>query len=433
MSKTLNYFAALIIFGLAPMTIMAAPRVTLSGGDRAVIVLEPERSSGLEVLFVVDAATSGELTAVYTPYKASAPLKWSRFSSRGGGFAEVIEGADSKTLTGLTPGMGYIVEEDGRQTCFWVVNYADAPFAVESLGIGEADCTSTTLLPDGTGDRMTYYSVNGRAIEIDRMIDVSYSTLVYDSETHAYAQRDTTVTFSHLSPELHIPAPLCDTRFTIEGDRFLRQWGLTQSATSATATATAVEATVKATQQERDGGDNEQTSSGGDGLGGSAPATIDFEAAVTDAAIFTEWQFAETPDFENITLRFSDPVISYTFRESGTTFVRFVCANDAGSCEYVSEPFTVAIGQSDLKCPNAFSPNGDGVNDQWRVSYRSLISFECHIFSRSGKQMAHLTDPAQGWDGKGARPGTYYYVIRAEGSDGKKYNLSGDINIIGYK
>ncbi len=32
-----------------------------------------------------------------------------------------------------------------------------------------------------------------------------------------------------------------------------------------------------------------------------------------------------------------------------------------------------------------------------------------------------------------APSGVYYYIIKATGSDGRQYNLSGDINIIGYK
>jgi hypothetical protein len=48
--------------------------------------------------------------------------------------------------------------------------------------------------------------------------------------------------------------------------------------------------------------------------------------------------------------------------------------------------------------------------------------------------MATLTSPDQGWDGKYkgkfVPSGTYFYVIKAVGADKKKYNLSGDINII---
>ena len=67
-------------------------------------------------------------------------------------------------------------------------------------------------------------------------------------------------------------------------------------------------------------------------------------------------------------------------------------------------------------------------------SNKSIISFECHIFNRWGQQMAHLTDPSQGWDGKSngktVPAGVYFYVIRAEGADGKQYKLSGDINVV---
>ena len=71
------------------------------------------------------------------------------------------------------------------------------------------------------------------------------------------------------------------------------------------------------------------------------------------------------------------------------------------------------------------------------MSQRSITSFSCTIFNRWGKKIITLTDPSQGWDGKmGGKPvpaGVYYYVIKATGADGKKYDLSGDINIVDYK
>ncbi len=120
------------------------------------------------------------------------------------------------------------------------------------------------------------------------------------------------------------------------------------------------------------------------------------------------------------------------------TYVRFYCANADASCDYYSETYEVSIGESFLKCPNAFSPfNEDGVNDEWKVSYSSIVSFECAIFNRGGHKMASFSDPSQGWNGKYngkfVPAGVYYYVIKARGADGRDYNLSGDINIIDYK
>ena len=157
----------------------------------------------------------------------------------------------------------------------------------------------------------------------------------------------------------------------------------------------------------------------------------------TDAAIFTEWQMAHDPEFDNIYIRMNDPVTTYTFREQGTTYVRFIASNASGSCDYVGPTYEVTIGESRLECPNAFSPGAsEGVNDIWKVSYKSIVSFECHIFNRWGIKMKSFTDPADGWDGKYngklVPSGVYYYVIKAHGADGKEYNLKGDINIINY-
>ena len=95
------------------------------------------------------------------------------------------------------------------------------------------------------------------------------------------------------------------------------------------------------------------------------------------------------------------------------------------------------IGASDLRIPNAFSPNDDGINDIWKVGYRSLIDFKCWIFDSKGTQLYQFDDPSGGWDGKyrgkTVKPGVYYYVIQASGADGKKYKKSGDINILNYK
>ena len=52
-------------------------------------------------------------------------------------------------------------------------------------------------------------------------------------------------------------------------------------------------------------------------------------------------------------------------------------------------------------------------------------------------EICSFSDPSMGWDGKYkgklVPAGVYFYVIKAKGSDDKKYNLSGDINVIKYK
>jgi gliding motility-associated-like protein len=78
---------------------------------------------------------------------------------------------------------------------------------------------------------------------------------------------------------------------------------------------------------------------------------------------------------------------------------------------------------------NAFSPNGDGVNDLFLTTNQNLINYRLTIFNRWGNTLFETTDPAAGWNGTylgGDVPdGTYFYLIEAKGIDGEKYWLKG--------
>lgn len=69
--------------------------------------------------------------------------------------------------------------------------------------------------------------------------------------------------------------------------------------------------------------------------------------------------------------------------------------------------------------PNAFSPNGDGINDYFKIymAERTVCpgDFTIKIFDRWGKLMFLSHDPLFMWDGNGAGPGAYvYYIKRGE-------------------
>jgi len=49
--------------------------------------------------------------------------------------------------------------------------------------------------------------------------------------------------------------------------------------------------------------------------------------------------------------------------------------------------------------PNAFTPNGDGINDIFYAYSRSSQSFEMKIYNRWGEQIFSTTDILKGWDG----------------------------------
>ncbi len=420
------------------VALSGSAQVTFSGTAEKVITDQPAASTGLEAVYVLDHAAGVRVS--YTSTGGNRPV-WQSYSNLGGGFAEPVADVSysGSTSSIILPGgdCGYIIEDGTTRRYFYVIDYSAHPYDVRSIRPSEQqDCGQISLDVDGTAPAITYYSINGRPVELSREINLTYSTMKLDESTKTYSVTSTEATFDHLSAVIHAPAPLCQTDFTLWGDRFLREWDREQVVSTETVFPQAVEAYTSATQTSRDNANenNSQT----DGLGGSAPAEVEFYAAVTDGAVFTEWQFSTYPDFDDVQLRISDPVTTYTFREQGTTYVRFVCANDAGTCDYYGTTYEVSIGASSLLCPNAFSPGvSEGVNDEWKVSYSSIVDFECHIFNRLGVQMAEFTDPSQGWDGKYngklVPAGVYYYVIKARGADGKDYKLSGDINIVGYR
>lgn len=429
----------LIILGLSA-TESEAFKVDFIGPDKEVIEITPDKSTGLEMIYVAyDCSQVSELRVdglsnVSQVYK---------YSNLGGGFAEPVSfQLDGNVVVIPTPvgDMGYIIEADGRNNPFWIVDYLPHRLALSSIHADSSqDCENTRINIDGTGDAIHYYTIDGRQAELSRDISVEYNNLEWDANNIQYIQSQSKKIISHLSNPVILTPPLyCNTIIIAKGDRFLEKWGMGVKVESSLIYANGLDVQTVAEQtnlpEENPDMASNLIKTETSGMGGSAPADISFSAYVTDAVIHNEWQIASDIDFEYIDYRFNDQNIDYTFTEEGTYYVRFVGSNHDGSCEAVGETYTISIGASDLRIPNAFTPNDDGINDIWRVAYRSLLSFSCTIFDRYGNEIYSYRDPSGGWDGKYkgkvVKPGVYFYVIEAEGADGTKYKKGGDINIL---
>ena len=399
----------------------------------APMTVTPESSTGLSAIYVVESLENVKVTYNAT----SSSVTWYKYSNLGGGYAQEISTTrqgNTYSIVSDASDMGYIIDDGTSRKCYWVVNYANHRLTLDALTVSaDSDCDRVFLNVTGTAGPITYYTINGQGKELSRELTLSCYDLEFDSDSHIWQQYERSTTLASAASTVSLTAPLCNTSFTISGDRFLEHWGKSVSIESASYTTKSVSAETTATQDTREV-DNEKKYDTS-GLGGSAPVEIKFAAYPTDAAVYREWQLSRSQEFDDILDRYNSEEMTYTFRENGTTYVRFVCADASGDCEYTGQAYEVAIGESALDIPNAFSPaNQDGVNDVWKVSYRSLISFECHIFNRAGIKIATLTSPDQGWDGKYkgkfVPSGVYFYVIKAVGADGKKYDRGGDINII---
>lgn len=145
--------------------------------------------------------------------------------------------------------------------------------------------------------------------------------------------------------------------------------------------------------------------------------SFQFEAA-SPARFMTIGVFGEDAELEADMVMGDNPQLAYYFFDDFTM----------GPVDLGDEPFPVAEepkgpdpelpeGESSVFVPNAFSPNGDGLNDYFapEVGVQKPSSFE--IYSRWGQLVAKLDPGAPRWDGRdmsGTLLGPGIYVWKLE-------------------
>lgn len=172
-------------------------------------------------------------------------------------------------------------------------------------------------------------------------------------------------------------------------------------------------------------------------------AGLDASVLVGDAPLLVQFTNTSQPPSAVFSWSFGDGATSTAFEPShlysqpGTYTVVLTAAE--GDC---SDAATLTIlvlapvvDPSSVRVPNVFSPNGDGVNDQLEVENTGLLSLEVSILNRWGQVVAELDRQRQSWSGRSGAgeqlpEGTYFYVLKAEGADGKRYDLSGSITLL---
>jgi gliding motility-associated-like protein len=87
--------------------------------------------------------------------------------------------------------------------------------------------------------------------------------------------------------------------------------------------------------------------------------------------------------------------------------------------------------------PNAFTPNGDGLNDNFRivgVQPENITKFNFQIYNRWGQMIFYTTNILDAWDGsyKGVEcpPGVYVWVIYYEDNKKNKVSNKGTVTLV---
>jgi gliding motility-associated-like protein len=163
---------------------------------------------------------------------------------------------------------------------------------------------------------------------------------------------------------------------------------------------------------------------------GTAPLSVSFQSQSTPTGADHAWTFGDGDGS-------SAPSPSHTYLSPGVYPV--VLTVTASGCSVTAQSTITVLGEpveaSELTVPNVFSPNGDGHNDQFGLIYVGLTSVDMEIMNRWGQLVGRIQRVGQEWDGRtpsgeNVPEGTYFYVLKANGADGKRYDLNGTVTLL---
>ncbi|MCX6294726.1 MAG: gliding motility-associated C-terminal domain-containing protein, partial [Bacteroidetes bacterium] len=126
---------------------------------------------------------------------------------------------------------------------------------------------------------------------------------------------------------------------------------------------------------------------------------------------------------------------SHTFSQAGTycatlaVISPYGCVDTTMHCIVIEPEFTFFI-------PNAFSPNGDGINDDFFGKGDYIKKFEMSVYDRWGNLIFFADDINKHWDGKAnhgselAQEDVYVWKISITDANDKKHSYIGTVTIV---
>ena len=118
-----------------------------------------------------------------------------------------------------------------------------------------------------------------------------------------------------------------------------------------------------------------------------------------------------------------------------TTTTYTLTVKDNNNCTSTDDA-TVNVLPYCVKVMNAFTPNGDGINDKWLVTNGSACTTQviAKVYNRYGSLVYNNENYQNNWDGtykgKPVPDGTYYYVLNYKLINNKQVALKGDVTIL---
>jgi gliding motility-associated-like protein len=128
---------------------------------------------------------------------------------------------------------------------------------------------------------------------------------------------------------------------------------------------------------------------------------------------------------------------THTFLDTGTVTVRLIVTHAAGCKDSISKELDI---RPEIRwyMPNAFTPNGDGTNDDFfgKGFLTGATNFRMSIWNRWGELVYETTNPNDKWNGEkrnsaGMSPeGVYVYVVTFTGPRGELNEYKGFATLV---
>jgi gliding motility-associated-like protein len=133
------------------------------------------------------------------------------------------------------------------------------------------------------------------------------------------------------------------------------------------------------------------------------------------------------------------PNTSQMFSTAGDYCFNLVATSDAGCIDSVTH-CGVIYDREIVFFPNAFSPNGDMLNDEFgpslhNIDFQKVKNFSFVIYNRWGELIFESDNPAQRWNGNNKNNGkmemdVYFYHCKFVTPYGEVYDKQGDVTLV---
>ncbi|MBI3511105.1 MAG: gliding motility-associated C-terminal domain-containing protein [Bacteroidetes bacterium] len=156
--------------------------------------------------------------------------------------------------------------------------------------------------------------------------------------------------------------------------------------------------------------------------------TIHFTNESSVNTLGWQWDFGDNTT-DNI------PSPTHTYAAIGSYTARLIATSNGGCTDTTMQRVEVNP-EFTLYIPNAFTPNGDGLNDNFLAYGNEVSDFHMMMFDRWGEMIYETSDMNAGWDGTArggkeiSQEGVYVYKIMVTDFRGKKHSYTGHVSLL---